>query len=110
MDNVKETVVPGANVGDDRVTQHLRALTEEAEALLKATARAGDDKVAATRERLRTEVAHLRQRLGELEEVAGVRLRTAAHRTDEAIHDHPYTAMSAAALVGLLVGMLVVRR
>jgi ElaB/YqjD/DUF883 family membrane-anchored ribosome-binding protein len=95
---------------DDRMAHHLRTLADEAEALLEASARAGDDKTTATRERLRTEVTHLRERLAELEVKAGTQLKNAAHRTDEAVHAHPYTAMGAAAAIGLLAGLLIGRR
>jgi ElaB/YqjD/DUF883 family membrane-anchored ribosome-binding protein len=95
---------------DDRMAQHLRTLADEAEALLKATARAGDTKVTETRERLRGEVAQLRSRLADLEAQAGTQLKSAAHRTDEVVHAHPYTAMGAAAAIGLLTGLLIGRR
>lgn len=95
---------------DDSMAHHLRTLADEAEALLKATARASDAKVSETRERLRGEVAHLRQRLADLEVHAGAQLKSAAHRTDEVVHAHPYTAMGAAAAIGLLAGLLIGRR
>jgi ElaB/YqjD/DUF883 family membrane-anchored ribosome-binding protein len=95
---------------DDRMAQHLRTLADEAEALLKDTARAGDEKMAATRQRLRGEVAHLRERLADLESQAGLQLKSAAHRTDEVVHAHPYTAIGAAAAIGLLAGLLIGRR
>lgn len=99
-----------ATTTDDRMAQHLRTLADEAEALLKDTARAGDEKMTATRERLRGEVAHLRQRLAELESQAGIHIKSAAHRTDEVVHAHPYTAIGAAAAIGLLAGLLIGRR
>jgi ElaB/YqjD/DUF883 family membrane-anchored ribosome-binding protein len=95
---------------DDRLTHHLRTLADEAEALLKATARAGDEKVDATRERLRGEVTQLRARLSELESAAGAHLKEAAHRSDQAVHAHPYVAIGLAAAVGLLLGTLLARR
>jgi ElaB/YqjD/DUF883 family membrane-anchored ribosome-binding protein len=104
------TTNPSSTPTDDRMAHHLRTLADEAEALLKATARAGDHKVTETRERLRGEVAQLRERLADLESQAGVKLKRAAHRTDEAVHSHPYTAMGAAAAIGLLVGLLIGRR
>jgi ElaB/YqjD/DUF883 family membrane-anchored ribosome-binding protein len=95
---------------DDRVAQHLRTLADEAEALLKATAHAGDQKYEASRERLRAEVAHLRTRLTELETAAETHLKNAAHRSNEAVHAHPYAAMGLAAAAGLLLGTLLARR
>jgi ElaB/YqjD/DUF883 family membrane-anchored ribosome-binding protein len=102
--------VAGTSMSDERVSQHLRTLTDEAEALLEATARAGGEKVDATRERLRGELAHLRERLADIEAKAGARLKDAAHRSDQAVHTHPYAAMGAAAVVGLLLGTLLARR
>jgi len=105
-----ETTTNTTTPTDDRMAHHLRTLADEAEALLKATARAGDEKVAETRERLRGEVTHLRARLADLEAQAGMRIKSAAHRTDEVVHAHPYTAMGAAAVIGLLAGLLIGRR
>jgi ElaB/YqjD/DUF883 family membrane-anchored ribosome-binding protein len=105
------TTTPASTaVQDERVSEHLRALVDEAEALLKATARAGDQKFDATRERLRDEVRQLRMRLAELEGKAAERVKAAAHQTDEAVHAHPYVAMGAAAVAGLLLGFVLSRR
>ncbi len=104
------TTQSATNPVDDRMGQHLRALADEAEALLKDTARAGDEKVAAARERLRGELVHLRERLTDLERRAGTQIKHAAERTDQAVHAHPYTAMGAAAAIGLLAGLLIGRR
>ena len=95
---------------DDRMAQHLRALADEAEALLKDTARMGSEKLEASRERLRGELTHLRDRLSDLEKRAEVRLESTAHRTDAVVHAHPYTAMGVAAAFGLLAGLLIGRR
>jgi ElaB/YqjD/DUF883 family membrane-anchored ribosome-binding protein len=106
-----DTTTPSsATSADDRVSAHLRTLSDEAEALLKATARAGDEKVDAARERLQGELAHLRTRLSELESAAAARLKNAAHQTDATVHAHPYAAMGTAAAIGLLLGVLLSRR
>jgi len=102
------TITP--TVTDDRVSHHLRTLADEAEALLKASARAGDEKFDAARERLRAEVGHLRTRLTELEAAASGQIKHAAHRTDEVVHAHPFAAMGTAAVAGLLLGLLLGRR
>lgn len=94
----------------DTIASHLQALADEAEALLKATARAGDEKVHAARSRLTDELEHLQVRLADLEGRAVTRARAAAHRTDEAVHAHPYVGMGAAAAVGLLLGFVLGRR
>lgn len=108
MDTTTTTTNPTAT--DDRVSQHLRTLADEAEALLKASARVGDEKYDAARERLRAEVSHLRTRLSELEAAASGQIKRVAHRTDEVVHAHPYTAIGTAAVAGLLLGLLLGRR
>jgi ElaB/YqjD/DUF883 family membrane-anchored ribosome-binding protein len=110
MDTTTTNPASTATANEDRMAHHLRTLADEAEALLKATARAGDEKVTETRERLRGEVAHLRERLADLEVRASSRVKDAAHRTDEVVHAHPYTAMGVAAAIGLLAGLLIGRR
>ena len=95
---------------EDRVSQRLRTLADDAEALLKATARAGDEKIEHSRERLRDELHQLRSRLGELEADASARIRNASRQTDEAVREHPYSAMGVAAVAGVLLGFLLGRR
>lgn len=112
MDTTTTTSNPAATAkpAADNISTHLQALADEAEALLKASARAGDDKLSAARSRLADELAHIRTRLGELEGKAESRVKAAAQRTDETVHTHPYAAMGAAAAVGLLLGFVLGRR
>jgi uncharacterized protein (TIGR03382 family) len=99
-----------ATAKDERASASLRALVEDAQQLLDATARAGDEGVETVRRRLRDEVRQLRAQFDDIEADATARLRHAARRTDHAVHDHPYGAMGAAALAGLLLGVLIARR
>jgi ElaB/YqjD/DUF883 family membrane-anchored ribosome-binding protein len=110
MEMTSTTPVTTKPSTDERVTQQLHSLAEEAEALLKATARAGDEKICAARERLHGEMSQLRTRLSDLESTTASRLKNAAHRSDEAVHAHPYAALGAGTVVGLLVGLLFARR
>jgi ElaB/YqjD/DUF883 family membrane-anchored ribosome-binding protein len=98
------------NPQDDRVSQHLRNMADEADALLRTTARAGGEKFDATREQLRDDVRRLRTRVADLEATAAARLKSAARRTDEVVHDHPYGAIGVVAVAGLLLGFLMARR
>ena len=106
----KSTDDPAAAGDADSVSSHLLALADQAEALLKATARAGDERVHQARSRLVDELAQIRARLGDLESDTAERLKSAAHRSDEAVHAHPYVGMGAAAAVGLLLGFVLGRR
>ena len=55
--------IPAGRPTDDSVSAHLQALAEEAEALLKATARAGDEKVHAARTQMLRERVHKQSRI-----------------------------------------------
>jgi len=94
----------------EALAQNLRSLVDEAEALLKNAAKAGDAEFAVLRERISAQATQLRQQLESLEEGALKRARQAAHVTDEAVHSHPYTAIAVAAAVGALVGVLLTRK
>jgi ElaB/YqjD/DUF883 family membrane-anchored ribosome-binding protein len=100
------TASPSTTNTDDRVSQHLRALVDDAEALIKATARATDETYDSARSHLHDDLAQLRVRLTELESRAAGQLKVAAHQTDQTVHAHPYTAMGVAALVGVALGAL----
>jgi ElaB/YqjD/DUF883 family membrane-anchored ribosome-binding protein len=104
------TTPSSVNPQDDRMSQHLRNMADEAEALLKTTARVGEEKFDSTREQLRDDVRRLRARVGDLEASAAARLKSAARRTDEIVHDHPYGAIGVVAVAGLLLGFLMARR
>jgi ElaB/YqjD/DUF883 family membrane-anchored ribosome-binding protein len=111
MDTTTTTSRPApTRAASDSIASHLQALADEAEALLKATARAGDEQVHTARARLADELHHLQERLADLEGRAATRIRATAHRTDEAAHAHPYAGMGAAAAVGLLLGFVLGRR
>lgn len=95
---------------DDTVSSTLRALIDEAQQVLKTTARSGDERLDAVRHRLQDEVRHLRTQIDDLEAQAATKLRHAAKQTDQAVHHHPYAAMGLAAVAGLLLGVVLGRR
>jgi ElaB/YqjD/DUF883 family membrane-anchored ribosome-binding protein len=114
MDAMTTPTKPGASAEPSAKNEHasasLRALIDEAQQVLKNTARAGDERLETVRHRLQDEVHHLRMQLDDLEAQAATRLRHAAKSTDHAVHDHPYAAMGLAAVAGVLLGVVLGRR
>ncbi len=110
------TPKPGANAeqtsakNEQHASASLRALIDEAQQVLKTTARAGDERLETVRHRLQDEVRFLRTQLDDLESQTATRLRDAAKNTDHAVHQHPYAAMGLAAVAGVLLGVVVGRR
>lgn len=93
-----------------RLAQSLRHMVDEAEQLLHSAADSGDQHFDAIRAKFETQLKRMRLQLEELEENAVHKARHAARATDQAVHEHPYSAMGVAAAVGLLIGVLVARR
>lgn len=94
----------------DRLAGELRALVGDAEEMLKAASRQGNEQLNAVRERLERSVNTAKNELADLEEAVLERARATARETNEYVHDHPWNAIGVAAGVGVLLGLLLARR
>lgn len=94
----------------DRLASSLKQMVDEAESLLKSAQGAGNETFNAARDKFETQLRHARKELESLQDTAAYNARRAARATDEAVHEHPYTAMTITAGVGLLLGLLIARR
>ena len=94
----------------DRLAQSLQQMVDEAEQLLKNAQRTGSEQFNAARDKFEVQLRHAKEELRRLEDAAVYNAKRAARATDHAVHEHPYAAMSVAAGVGLLIGMLITRR
>jgi ElaB/YqjD/DUF883 family membrane-anchored ribosome-binding protein len=97
-------------VTTDKLMSDLRAVLEDAEALLSATAGQAGEKIQAARERARETVKVARERLTDAQEEAVKRARAAAKDADRYVHDNPWQAVGIAAGIAFIVGVLVSRR
>jgi ElaB/YqjD/DUF883 family membrane-anchored ribosome-binding protein len=82
------------------------SLAEDARALMAATADVAGDKVAEARKRLASALESGRKILGRVKDKAADGVKA----TDEAVHEHPYSAMGIALGVGAIIGYLVAHR
>ena len=94
----------------DRLMSDLRAVLEDAEALLSATAGQAGEKIQRARERATETVKVARERLGDAQEQVVKQAKYAAKQTDDFVHDNPWQAVGIAAGVAFLIGVLVSRR
>ncbi len=94
----------------DKLVADLRVVISDAEELLRLGA--GQTGAIATEWRARVEarLAAAKERMARLQEAAVAKARAAGHAADDYVHDHPWKAISAAAGVGLIVGLLIGRR
>jgi ElaB/YqjD/DUF883 family membrane-anchored ribosome-binding protein len=94
----------------DRLMSDLRAVLEDAEALLTATAGQAGDRIAKARERATETVRVARERLEDAQEQVVKQAKYAAKETDRYVHDNPWQAVGIAAGVAFIIGVLVSRR
>ena len=103
------------NDADDQVTaedilEDLRAVVQDAEALLKATEGQAGEKVAEIRARVKESLGSVRERMQDTGDGIKTRTRAAAQSADEYVHENPWVAVGIAAGIGFLIGSLGRRR
>ena len=94
----------------DKLVADLKVLIGDTEELLRATAGQAGEKMASARERIQASLGVYKEKLIDAEEAMMERTKEAARATDEYVRDHPWQAVSVAAGVGFLLGMLIARR
>jgi ElaB/YqjD/DUF883 family membrane-anchored ribosome-binding protein len=95
-----------SEVNRDKLIADLKAVAQDTEELLRATAGQAGEKATEMRERLTTVMNSAKNTCQRLEEKAAV----SAENTDKLIRNHPYESMGIGFGVGLLVGLLLGRR
>ncbi|HSM98931.1 MAG TPA: DUF883 family protein [Gallionella sp.] len=94
----------------DKLMEDLRAVVEDAEELLRATANQAGEGASAARARIQESLQVAKARLASAEDAVIDRAREAAKVTDEYVHENPWKAIGISACVGAIVGMLIARR
>lgn len=90
----------------DKITDDLKTLSRDAEALMHATAGQAGEKAGELRQRLSAALESAKATCRRVEEkaVAGAKV------ADKTIREHPYESIGVAFGIGLLIGVLVGRR
>lgn len=97
-------------VSADQLIEDLHAVVRDAEDLLKATASQAGEKIQQARVRAEESVRLAKERLAGLEDEALARARVLASDADKFVRDKPWQAVSIAAGIGLVLGLLLSRR
>ena len=98
------------NVGTEKLMQDLKAVVDDTEELLKATAGDASERAAKARVRAQESLRHAQARLSEMEQRLAERARAAAHATNQYVHENPWPSIAVAAGAGFIVGLLIGRR
>lgn len=94
----------------DKLVSDLKVVVADAEELLRATAGAAGDKVGELRERIGVRLRDAKERLQDLEAAVVDKTKAAARATDDFVHEQPWKAVGVAAALGLALGVLIGRR
>lgn len=97
-------------VSTEKLMQDLRLVVEDAEALLKATAGAADEKIAQARARAEESLRQARLRLQDAGFEIEAQVRESARAADAYVRDNPWQSVGVAAGIAFLVGYLIGRR
>jgi ElaB/YqjD/DUF883 family membrane-anchored ribosome-binding protein len=93
-----------------RLSRDVRAVVDDAEALLRHVVRDAGEGYDDARSRLERSLKNARTELEGVEHAVLDNARRAKQATDEYVHQHPWQSMGIGAGVGLLLGMLISRR
>jgi ElaB/YqjD/DUF883 family membrane-anchored ribosome-binding protein len=93
-----------------RLSRDVRAMVDDAEALLRHAVRDAGEGYDDARSRLERSLKNARTELEGVEHAVIDNARRAKQATDEYVHQHPWQSMGIGAGVGLLLGMLISRR
>ncbi len=94
----------------EKLVSDLKVVISDTEELLRATAGTAGEKVGELRERLGIRLRDTKERVLDLEAALIDRTKAAARATDDFVHDEPWKAVGVAAALGLALGVLIGRR
>ena len=94
----------------EKLATDIKVLVHDTEELIKATAAETSDKVVELRRRMQQTVHDVKSNIVKLEAAVIDKAKPAAQAADHYVHTHPWHAIGASALVGLVIGLLANRR
>ncbi|MHB1213807.1 MAG: DUF883 family protein [Thiobacillus sp.] len=98
------------DVTKEQLINDFKVVVADAEALLKATASQGGEKVAEVRAKAEESLRVAKQKMAATQAAMLEKTREAAKATDAYVHENPWRAVGAAAGIGLVIGLLIGRR
>ncbi|MCR4297998.1 MAG: DUF883 family protein [Gallionella sp.] len=94
----------------EQLIDDFKVVVTDAEALLKATANQGGEKLAEVRTKAEESLKVAKARMADAQAELLVKTKVAARATDVYVHENPWQAIGVAAGVGVAVGLLIGRR
>jgi len=97
-------------VSKEQLIADFNVVVADAEALLKATANQGGEKLAEVRAKAEESLRVAKARMLDAQEALILKTKAAAKATDVYVHENPWNAVGVAAGLGVLIGFLIGRR
>ncbi len=94
----------------DKLMADLRVVISDAEELLRLGAEQTGTSATEWRAKVEDRLGRAKMKLADLQDSAVAKARAAGHAADDYVHEHPWKAISAAAGLGMIVGLLIGRR
>ena len=94
----------------EQLINEFKVVVADAEALLKATANTGDDKLSELRAKAEESLGIAKARIMDIQTEVLAKTKAAAKATDAYVHEIPWRAIGFAASLGVVVGLLISRR
>ena len=94
----------------EQLLADFRVVVADAEALLKATANQGGEKLAEVRAKAEESLRIAKDKMAEAQAALLAKTKATARATDVYVHENPWRAVGVAAGVGLVIGLLIGRR
>jgi ElaB/YqjD/DUF883 family membrane-anchored ribosome-binding protein len=94
----------------DQLINEFKVVVADAEALLKATANIGDDKLSELRAKAEESLGIAKARIMDIQAEVLAKTKAAAKATDAYVHENPWRSIGFAASLGVVVGLLISRR
>ena len=97
----------GETTSRDRIVSDLKTLVGDAEELLKATASQAGDKIAIARQKIEQSLIEGKKALADAEKTVLEKSKECAEIADDYVRENPWSAVSIAAGIGLVLGLLI---
>jgi ElaB/YqjD/DUF883 family membrane-anchored ribosome-binding protein len=94
----------------EQLVNDFKVVVADTEALLKATASQGGEKLAEVRAKTEKSLNIAKARIADAQSVVIAKTKEAAKVTDEYVHDHPWKSVGTAAAIGVVIGLLIGRK
>jgi len=91
----------------EKVVNDLRALVNDAEELLKATANQAGETIAVARQKIQQSLIEGKKALADAEQTFLKKSKECAEIADDYVRENPWSAVGVAAAVGLALGLLI---